>query len=125
MNIYEKIDEIFSGESDDRPQWATEILDELKELKELIKNCKSLPIQNEPAKNISINNNISNADDFHKFMTYYRNTNKESTTIHYKNEIYKLNERGLIYNIATNRVISTTYAIEIYRSLYFQSQNAV
>ena len=46
QNIYEKIDTMFSGQNDDRPQWACEILDELYP----IKNNSKLKTQNSSLK---------------------------------------------------------------------------
>ncbi|MBL0708241.1 MAG: hypothetical protein JJW00_04260 [Sulfurimonas sp.] len=37
MDIYDKIDAIFSGEAENKPNWANEILCELKEIKTLLK----------------------------------------------------------------------------------------
>ena len=37
MTVYDKIENIFNGYGDDRPVWAIDILQELKEIKELIK----------------------------------------------------------------------------------------
>ena len=81
MNIYEKIDSIFAGEADDRPKWATELLDEIKELKIMLREYKPLPavIQTQSANNIP-------KITYYQFVKQLRERYKdETTTLYYKN----------------------------------------
>lgn len=38
MTIQEKIEKIFAGESDNRPEWASELLYELREIKSMLQS---------------------------------------------------------------------------------------
>jgi len=60
MNVYEQIDSIFSGEAEEKPQWASEILRELGEIKILLQNQKEIPTVN-----IKEENFLSIAEDFY------------------------------------------------------------
>jgi len=62
---------MFSGVNDDRPMWAVELLDELKEVKELLQSTKSLslvkqePIQGTPNISVSSYTKTARSDFFY------------------------------------------------------------
>jgi hypothetical protein len=121
QNIYEKIDTMFSGQNDDRPVWAVEILDELRELKELLKEKKATVV-------VSSNNTTQEHTPQHSFLPDYfefikelrkrHNDSVSSEDILWKNQRLGISEGGLIYNKNTERIYSTTDAKIIYRDLY-------
>jgi len=130
QNIFEKIDTMFSGVNDDRPMWAVELLDELKEIKELLQSTKSLsvvkqePIPNTP--NITVSSYTKTArSDFFTFVDCLRETYKDSNNypydLHYNNMILGISDGGLIYNKLTNKVFHTDQAKQIYKDLYNQN----
>jgi len=131
QNIYEKIDTMFSGQNDDKPQWAVEILQELHEIKELLQQSTQPKQYNIPSNNHTPQ--YSSIVDKHR-LTYFefiqdlrQNYNDAVSTddILWKNQRLGISEGGLIYNKNTNRIYSTEDARIIYKELYNLSINNV
>lgn len=119
MNIYEKIDAIFAGEADDRPKWAIELLEEIKELKIMMREYKPHPTV-VPTR--SVNNTPKLA--YYQFVKQLRERYQDETaTLYYKNLSLGVRS-GLLYDKNTNRLITTVLANEIYLALYNQSKQA-
>lgn len=122
QNIYEKIDVMFSGENDDRPVWAIEILDELRELKELLKmqqNTKSIS-HDKPQHDFNKYNFINE-------LRAKMKPNVENNLYPYfifNGQQYGINIKGLLYNQSnTNKLISRQEAFEIFDKLYYSNVN--
>ena len=122
QNIYNKIDTMFSGENDDKPQWAIDILSELKEIKDLLKESKSLV---HPNQNIKTHNY-----DKYNFVNKLRAALKPNIEldifpyIKFEGSYYGVNLKGLLYSkIDQNSTVSREKAFKIYDSLYKSNQN--
>ena len=98
QNIYEKIDTMFSGQNDDRPQWACEILDELREIKELLKSQQKQTLSSDNI--IQKQHNFAKYDFINKLRTKLKPDvqNDIFPYIIYNNEHYGVNFKGLINN---------------------------
>jgi hypothetical protein len=108
--IFNKIEKIFESESDEAPSWANDILNELKEIKKIITQT------NKTTKKIDKN--------YYDFINNLRKTMKAYSTdnyfprIKYKGRILGINHRGLLYDIATERILPKQEAFQIYYDLY-------
>ena len=110
MNIYNKIDTIFSGECEDKPAWANEILNELKEIKTLLKEQKQT---------------VNRIDrNYYDFVKKFRESMKADVannvypTFYYKGKKLGVDFKGLLYDKATKKNISRDEAFEAYRYAY-------
>jgi len=115
MNIYEKIDAIFSGYGDDRPIWANEILDELKEIKTLLKNTNST------VKKIDKN--------YYEFVKEFRMLMKADVEkglypkVKYQEKILGVNFKGFLYDTSDNSTLSNNEAFSAYEYFYENQKN--
>jgi calcineurin-like phosphoesterase family protein len=118
MNIYEKIDNIFSDEIDTKPKWANEILEELHEIKILLKKQKD-----------KTKENIS--QDFYSFIQKFRSSmkadvlNNKYPTFYYKNKRLGVDFKGLLYDKETSKILSKDEAYAVYRYAYNNKNNII
>ncbi len=116
MDIYEKIDTIFSGEAEERPQWASELLDELKEIKALLKEHKQPRLKRVTSYN--------NTEDLYAFIKEFRDKMKADTannnypTFNYRGKKLGVDFKGLLYDKETTRTLRREEAFKIYRYAY-------
>jgi len=121
MNIYEKIDTIFSGEAEERPQWANELLEEIREIKMLLKEQKELLNYKTQQINTTYPRNNS---DFYDFVKKFRasmqadTTNNIYPTFEYKGRKLGVDYSGLLYDKKDSKTLSRQEAFEIYRYAY-------
>ena len=121
MNVYEQIDAIFSGEAHDKPQWANEILSELKEIKSLLKEQKqSFP------RDKKIYNDSKYYDFVKEFRIKMKANIEEKTypTFVYKGRKLGIDFKGLLYDQSTLKTISKKEAFTVYRFAYEQQKYA-
>lgn len=113
MDIYEKIDAIFSGESEEKPQWARDILDELREIKTLLNEHMQPQIK----RATSYNDN----DGLYAFIKQFRvsmraDTNKSIyPTFEYQGKNLGVDFKGLLYDKETTRILPRDEAYRVYR----------
>ena len=110
MDIYQKIDEFLGEEifkEDMKEDILKEILFELREIKALLaKQTKRLP------------------KDYYKFVNEFRAKFKEDPIngkypeFRFNGKLLAINERGLLYNKETKRILSTNEAFAIFEALY-------
>ena len=110
MDIYQKIDEFLEEEifkEEMKEDILKEILFELREIKALLaKKTKRLP------------------RDYYNFVNEFRNKFKEDPIngkypeFKFNGKVLAINERGLLYNKETNRILSTNEAFRVYEALY-------
>lgn len=116
MNVYDKIDTIFSQESSDMPEWASEILNELYEIKTLLKKEKQVKIYN---------------SQYYDFIKEFRKSmqaniqNNYYPEIEHKGKKIGVNFKGLLYDKESSKLLSTSEAYEVYKKLYENSKNMV
>ena len=114
MDIYEKIDAIFSGEAEEKPQWAIDILDELKEIKMLLKEHQ--PPQTKKATND--NNGL------YAFIKHFRVSMRADTnnsiypTFEYNGRELGVDFKGLLYDKETTHILSKEEAYRVYKYAY-------
>jgi tRNA-dihydrouridine synthase len=126
MNIYEQIDKLFYEEKDDIPVWANNLITEIKNLKEILNNQKTVEVV---APLVQQKPQISR--EFYSFIKKLRNKMKADTynniypEIIYKNKAYGINFKGLLYDKENLRIISKDEAYYIYKYVYNESKNIV
>jgi len=109
-NIFDKIDSIFSGYSDDRPIWAQEILEELKEIKSLINST------NKTVKKIDKN--------YYDFIKNFRKQMRADVNndiypkVRYQNRLLGVNFKGYLYDVESNTTLSREEAFSAYEYFY-------
>ena len=110
MNIYDKIDSIFSGEAEEKPKWADEILNQLKEIKILLKEQKTQITK--------IDNN------FYEFVKKFRISmradvvNNVYPTFTYHGRDLGVDFKGLLYDKKTLKILPRDEAFKIYKYAY-------
>ena len=110
MNIYEKIETIFSGEAEEKPKWANEILNELQEIKLLLQEQKQ-----------QINKIDSN---FYDFIKKFRISMKADIvnniypTFRYYNKELGVDFKGLLYDKKTSKILPREEAYKVYKYAY-------
>ncbi|MEA1892886.1 MAG: hypothetical protein U9N33_09260 [Campylobacterota bacterium] len=120
MNIYEQIDVIFSGEAEDKPKWAEEILGELKEIKQLLKEQRNSEIHNSTNKA---------SQKFYNFIKEFRISMRANTikniypTFVYNNRKLGVDFKGLLYDKSTSRLLSRDEAYTVYKYAYNQQNH--
>jgi len=118
MNIYEQIDVIFSGEAEDKPKWAEEILTQLQEIKTLLKDQN----KNDYTKPI-INRN------FYAFIKEFRIAmradiqNEVYPTYIYNNRRLGVDFQGLLYDKESSKILSKDEAYIVYKHAYNNQNN--
>jgi len=119
MNIHEKIEKIFSQERSDAPNWAIELLDELKIIRSMLVNQKP--------KELSPQNHTS----FYNFVNDFRVSMKPDVAnniypeVIYKNKKIGVNFKGLLYYKENGSLLPREEAFKIYRYLYEHKLQAV
>ncbi len=111
QTIYEKIDAIFADELNNPPIWATELLQELQELKILVKEEKK--------------KNYKRDRKFYAFLKEFRRSmradvdkNLYPKIIDYKNRKLGVNFDGLLYDVKSSNLLPTKEAFKVYGYLY-------
>jgi len=125
MNIYEQIDSIFSGEAEEKPQWASEILKELKEVKVLLQEQKEL-CKNKPNQlYTAYPQNRQNTDSaYYDFVKQFRISMKADTknniypTFEYDGQKFGVDFSGLLYDKKDSKTLSRQEAFRVYRYAY-------
>ena len=109
--IYEKIDAIFADELDTPPVWAKELLQEVQELKALVKEEKR--------------ENQKRDREFYAFLKEFRRSmradverNLYPKIIDYKGRKLGVNFDGLLYDVKSSNLLSTKEAFKVYGYLY-------
>ena len=107
MDIYEKIDAIFGADIDVKPQWAEEILSQLQDIKKLLLEQAVAP-------------SLSQQDRLYDFIKVFRTSMKadDTKTFIYKNRKLGVNDRGLLYDKYTQKLLSRNEAFSVYRYAY-------
>ena len=116
MNIYDKIEAMFNDANENlNEEMLQKVLDELSEIKQILKLTPK-EYKKEYKKTLP--------DDYFDFVNRFREEMKEDKI----NNVYPemlfegmrlgVNERGLLYDKDTNRVIPKYKAFEIYEKLY-------
>jgi len=115
-NIYKKIEAIFDDDIQEKPKWADEILDELREIKTLLKEQKS---------------SIKKIDKrYYDFIKEFRKNmradvaNNIYPTFYYNGKKYGVDFKGLLYDKSTSHVIPRDEAFKIYRFAYEQQKRS-
>ena len=117
MTIHEKIEKIFAQESDNRPEWATELLTELKEIKSMLQVASE-------AKKV-------HDYTFYDFVNSFRKSmmpnvqNNVYPEIQYNEQRLGVNFKGLLYDKESSYLLSRAEAINVYRYLYKHNKDAV
>ena len=121
MNIFDQIDNIFSGECDTKPQWANELLQEIKEIKLLLQEQKELLNQ----KRYSVNTTYKKPDNnFYRFVKEFRVSMKADTknsiypTFEYDGKKLGVDYSGLLYDKTTSKTLSKDEAFRVYKFAY-------
>lgn len=116
MNIFDQIDTIFSGEAEDKPKWAEEILNQLTEIKTLLQEQNN-------SKPKRINHN------FYTFIKEFRNSMKANTiknvypTFLYHGRKLGIDFKGYLYDKESLKVLSKDEAYIVYKYAYNHQDN--
>ncbi|WP_151899671.1 hypothetical protein [Sulfurimonas hydrogeniphila] len=120
MNIYEQIDTIFSGESEEIPKWAEQILIELKEIKSMLKEQKTVYKQQI---------HKSSNKEFYDFIDRFRKkmkadvVNKIYPTFEYNGKNIGIDFKGLLYDKKDLKLLSRSEAYMVYKYAYNMEKN--
>jgi len=113
-NIYKKIEAIFDDDIQEKPKWADEILDELREIKTLLREQQS---------------SIHKIDKrFYSFIKSFRESMKADVanniypTFYYNGKQYGVDFKGLLYEKSTSQIIPRDEAFRIYKYAYEQQK---
>jgi len=112
-NIFKQIDSIFYEDPNHPPQWAMELLLEIREVKSLLLQQKQ---QSTPKQTIS--------KEFYQFIKDFRKSMQPSPqndfypTYTYKGKKLGIDFKGLLYDKATTNYISRAEAYEVYEFAY-------
>ena len=112
-NIFAQIDAIFQHEtpSQQPPVWANEILQELREIKQLLQEQRQ-----------QSNSRISK--DFYRFIQEFRRSMKADTqnniypTYHYENRKLGIDFKGWLYDKETTKYLTKEEAYKVYKHAY-------
>lgn len=122
MNVYEQIEVIFSGEAEEKPQWAGEILNELQEIKLLLKEQLSNNLYHS---NTSYPQNRDKPDNkYYDFVRKFRILMKPDTvnniypTFEYFGRKLGIDYSGLLYDKKDSKTLSKKEAFQVYRYAY-------
>lgn len=125
MNVYEQIEVIFSGEAEEKPQWAGEILNELQEIKLLLKEQKEQLINKSHHSYTSYPQNRYKPDNkYYDFVKKFRVLMKPDTvnniypTFEYIGRKLGIDYSGLLYDKKDSKTLSKKEAFQIYRYAY-------
>jgi len=112
MNVYEQVEKLLN-DTPSRPEWADEMLFELREIKRLLEKMQ----KNHPARNKS-------KTDYFRFVNKLRKElqadilNDRYPEIHYQGRTLGINLKGFIYDKATTEDLPAHEAFAVYRFLY-------
>jgi len=115
MDIYKKIDMIFSGEAEEKPVWAREILEELQEIKTLLQEDKVQKKQSIRA---------YHQDGLYQFIKGFRLSMRANTlkniypTFEYHERKLGIDFKGLLYDKKTTRILPREEAYRVYKYAY-------
>lgn len=121
MDIYEKIDAIFAGEAEEKPPWAEEILDELREIKSLLK-------ENQAPQKHSVTS-YENSTGLYTFVKEFRRSMRADTlnniypTFVYKGKRLGVDFKGLLYDKESTRILPRAEAYKVYEYAYNQHKH--
>ena len=122
MNVYEQIEAIFSGASEESPIWAQELLDEIRSVKKLLIDLK----KESESKNI-IRKHASESQkqrDFYAFVKKFRDSMQArevggtSPSFEYYGSLLGVDKHGLLYDKNSFRKLSRQEAFEVYKYVY-------
>ncbi|WP_434580264.1 hypothetical protein MLC52_09925 [Sulfurimonas sp. NW15] len=120
MNIYKQIDTIFSGESEEIPKWAEQILTELKEIRNMLENQKNVSNQQV---------HTSSKREFYDFINRFRKKmkadviNKIYPTFEYNGKKIGIDFKGLLYDKKDLKLLSRSEAYMVYKYAYNMEKN--
>ncbi|MDQ7060892.1 MAG: hypothetical protein Q9M43_07025 [Sulfurimonas sp.] len=123
MDIYEKIDIMFSGEAEDKPKWADELFIEIQEIKSLLYELK-----NTKATDTRVTKNTDR--EYYNFVKQFRVNlspdlrNNIYPTYHYQDLKLGVDSNGLLYNKETTKVLLRYEAFDAYKFAY-NNQNSI
>lgn len=120
MDIYDKIENIFKDDNDlsTKPEWANDILTELKDIKSLLQELSTNSKQQIHSKQTNIDR------DYYTFVNLFRSKMKPDTDngiypeVVYNGTRLGVNFKGLLYNKTTSETIGREDAFKIYHYLY-------
>ncbi|MCK5853688.1 MAG: hypothetical protein KAG56_00615 [Sulfurovaceae bacterium] len=111
ISIYNKIDAIFADELEQPPLWAKELMDEIKNLKEMMNRQE---VKGEKMDKV-----------FYGFIKNFRismcaDTEKKlyPKIIDHRGRKLGVNFKGLLYEVKTSKLLSTKEAFKVYEFLY-------
>lgn len=119
MNMHDKIQKIFSQTRSDAPEWAIELLEELKSIKHLLEATKQEQ------------RSYSDRSSFYDFINNFREEMKADVAnniypeIEYQSKKIGVNFRGLLYYKGDASLLKRQDAFKVYRYLYENKQRAV
>jgi hypothetical protein len=109
-NIYEKIEKIFQQDATLPPQWALELMNEIREVKQLLQN------REKPR--------ASNNLNFYAFVNKFRESMKADAEksifpeIQYNHQAIGVDSKGHLYYKENAKTLQTNEAFRVYRFLY-------
>jgi len=127
MNIYKQIETIFSGESEEKPQWVGEILNELMEIKLLLQQqqqkelAQCSPLQMHIS---SPQNQTKNDKKYYDFVKNFRASMRANTlnniypTFNYFGRKLGVDYSGLLYDKKDSKTLLKQEAFKVYRYAY-------
>lgn len=123
MNIHDKIEKIFSQTRADAPEWAIELLQELKEIKQMLHAQTPQPNQ--------AHYQPQNNSSFYDFVSDFRESMKADIInniypeVEYQNKKIGVNFKGLLYYKSDSSLLNRDEAFRVYRFLYESKSKAV
>lgn len=122
MNVFEQIENIYSGENESKPAWANDMLAELQEIKRLLQSLnRSQPTPSEEWKPSAFKQN-----DYYTFVNQFRKSLQPNTaTNYYPTFIFKgrklgVNFKGWLYDKQSTKPLSKQEAFAVYSYAYSQ-----
>lgn len=110
-SVYQKIDAIFAEELDTPPVWAKELMEEIQSLKEMVAKGEQRAKKRDKA--------------FYLFIKEFRHSMLPNTEkcLYPKVQDYKgrklgVNFKGLLYDVKSSNLLSTSEAFKVYGYLY-------
>jgi hypothetical protein len=109
-NIYDQIEKIFQQDSDLPPAWAVELINEIREVKQLLQS------REKPR--------ASNNLNFYAFVNQFRESMKANTEkrifpeIQYNDHMIGVDNKGYLYYKENAQTLSRDEAFRVYRYLY-------
>ena len=126
-NIYKQIDIIFSGEAEEKPQWAKELLQEIQEVRILLQEQKEL-LNQKQAYTYTPQNKHHIDSSYYDFIKQFRISMKADVdndiypTFEYLGRRLGVDYSGLLYDKKDSKILSKQEAFKVYRYAYEHSQ---